>query len=217
MRNGDLAATALVLGRDAGRVVTDHRTSWVREVHIGDRDYFVKVYEYLSWTSRLRDFAHRTGPWARSRAAAEFDALAWLRHNGLPAPAPILVGETRRCGFLVRAVLVTEAFDGESVDALLPRLDAADRSRLAAAIGDLIGRLHRLGFRDGNLDLRNLLARRVDADTWVVAKIDSPRHRLLAPGRDDRWARADWDRLLPQLAHHGLDSAARAAASAAPR
>lgn len=215
VRNGSLAARLLSLRRADGRVVTDRRTSWVREVRIDARRFFVKSYEYDTWASRLRDFGHRTGAWARSRAAAEFDALVWMRRHGLPAPEPILVGERRCCGFLARAVLVTAAFPGEPVDRLLPGLDSGDRTALAAAIGDLVARLHRLGFRDRNLDLRNLLAHRDEAGAWVVAKIDSPRHRLRAPGTRDRLTRADWQRLLPQLAGHGLDAAAKAGAAAA--
>lgn len=214
VRNGAVAGATLALGRGEGLPVTDHRTSWVREVRIGGSRFFVKIYEYDTWGSRLRDLAHRTGPWARSRAAAEFDALTWIRRHGLPAPEPILAGEARRCGFLVRAVLVTAAFAGEPVPAWLARLDPAERRALARAVGELVGRLHRLGFRDRNLDLRNLLARREVDGTWTVAKIDSPRHRLRAPGHVDRLLRADWDRLLPQLARFGVDAEARAAADA---
>jgi hypothetical protein len=47
-----------------------------------------------------------------------------------------------------------------------------------------------------------------------VAKIDSPRHRLRAPGSVDQRLQADWDRLLPQLARYGVDVVARTAADA---
>ena len=211
-----LVRTTLTLGRDQGLPVTDHRTSWVRRLAAPRGTVFVKVYEYSSWASRLRNLARRTGPWARSRAAAEFDALIWLRAHGLPAPAPLWVGEQRACGFLRRAVLVTAAFDGEPCDALLPTLAPPDRSALARAIGTLVARLHTLGFRDRNLDLRNLLARRTDDGVWQVAKIDSPRHRLRRAGStDDPAARADWARLLPQLARFGVDADALVAAATA--
>lgn len=215
---GELTRATLALARQDGRVVTDHRTSWVRELPLLGRSFFVKVYEYPTWGSRLRDFARRTGPWARSRAAAEFDALAWMRQHELPAAEPVLAAESRRGGFLTRATLVTAAFAGEPVGDWLARIGPDERTALARAIGDLVGRLHRLGFRDRNLDLRNLLAQRDDGGAWTVAKIDSPRHRLCAPGReDDRLAAADWARLLPQLAPHGLADTARAAASGAGR
>ena len=212
VRNGAVAGATLALGRGEGLPVTDHRTSWVREVRIGGSRFFVKIYEYDTWGSRLRDLAHRTGPWARSRAAAEFDALTWIRRHGLPAPEPILAGEARRCGFLVRAVLVTAAFAGEPVPAWLARLDPAERRALARAVGELVGRLHRLGFRDRNLDLRNLVVHCSHGE-WAIAKIDSPRHRLVPPGRPtDSLAREDWARLLPQLEALGVAAAACRAA-----
>ncbi|MBX3461875.1 MAG: phosphotransferase [Planctomycetes bacterium] len=214
----DAAFVAAVLDprRGTGRVVTDHRTSWVRERRTPHGAYYVKVYEYATWASRLRDFARRTGPWSRSRAAAEFDALAWMRRHDLPAPEPILVGEERTGGFLRRAVLVTAAFPGETLDRCFARLQPGERRALAEALGNLVGRLHVLGFRDGNLDLRNLLAHHDDATGWVVAKIDSPRHRLRRPGpRRDRGWQADWARLLPQLSAFGVEEIVRAAAATA--
>jgi hypothetical protein len=47
----------------------------------------------------------------------------------------------------------------------------------------------------------------------VVTKIDSPRYRLVRRGQpDDRLARADWARLLPQLEPFGIADETRAAA-----
>lgn len=210
------AAATLQPTRAGGQLVTDQRTSWVRRVATRYGDVFVKVYEYDTWAARLRGGARRTAPWRRSRAAAEFDALAWLRQHGLVAPEPVAAGEVRRLGFLVRSVLVTTAFAGEPIDALLPSLAPGDRLALADTLGTLVGRLHALGFRDRNLDLRNLLAQRRSDGGWTIAKIDSPRHRLVAPGRrDDALARADWARLLPQLAPFDLADATRAAAERA--
>ena len=161
---------------------------------------FVKVYEYNTWAERLRDFGRRTGPLATPRAVREFDALAWLRREGFAAPPPLCAAVERRLGFVARAVLVTGADPGEPADRVLPCLDAPERMELVAAIEQLLRTLHRRGFRDGNFDLRNLLVAR-NGNGWRIAKIDSPRHRLVAPGiGDDRLARADWERLRPQLA-----------------
>jgi hypothetical protein len=188
----------------------------VRELRDPSGAFYVKVYEYHTWRSRLRDLARRTAPWSRSRAAAEFDALTWMRQHGLPAPEPLLAAEQRRLGFLVRAVLVTTAFPGEPVDAWLERLQPVEQTALVRAVGALVGRLHELGFRDRNLDLRNLLARRRPDGAWEVVKIDSPRHCLRRPGRRmDALARADWTRLLPQLGRHGLADIARDTAACA--
>jgi hypothetical protein len=202
-----------IAGRELGDPVTDHRTSFVRRLATPRGEVFVKTYEYATWPARLRDFGRRTGPFARSRAAREFDALAWMRRQALPGPAPIAVLEWRRMGFLCRATLITPRFPGDDVAALLPALPANQRVELARAIGELVARLHLLGFRDGNLDLRNLIARR-DPEGWIVAKVDSPRHRFAARGRaHDRQADADWRRLSPQLEPFVPASVARQAAA----
>jgi hypothetical protein len=153
-----------------------------------------------------------TGPFVRSRAAREFDALTWLAAHTSPAVLPCAVFEQRRCGLLVRAILVTLEGPGEPLDQVLPGFDTAARRVLAGALGRFVKRLHELGFRDGNLDLRNLLASRDERGGWQFVKIDSPRFRLRRPGpARDRWASADWHRLLPQLAAFGVADAARSA------
>jgi hypothetical protein len=141
----------------------------------------------------------------------EFDALAWLRQHDFAAPEPLAALVWRRFGFVARATLVTAAFAGTAADALLPALPTAERIEAARAIGAFVQRLHRLGFRDRNLDLRNLLGQRMSGG-WSIAKLDSPRHVLRAPGNElDALARADWARLLPQLERFGLGEIARAA------
>lgn len=198
--------------RDAGIPVTDGRSSWVRRLATTKGDVFVKTYEYQTWTSRFGNFGRWTRPGTTSRAAREFDALLWLGAHGFPAPEPIAVVEVRTLGFLERAVLITAAFAGEPASLLLPALAAAQRRTLALAIGRLVHRLHRLGFEDRNLDLRNLLAKATERG-WIVAKIDSPRHRRTRAPLDSSRAEADWARLLPQLEPFGLAAIARSATS----
>jgi hypothetical protein len=137
-----------------------------------------------------------------------------MQNQGIPTATPVAVVEIRRFGLLRRAILVTEAFAGASVASLLPGLAARQRDELGAAIGGFVAHLHRLGFRDRNLDVRNLLAQRTDDGRWLVVKIDSPRFVLRAPGRtDDSLAAADWARLLPQLAPFGIAAVAERAAN----
>lgn len=195
-----LPPVATLAGRGAGSVVTDQRTSFVRRHETARGTVYAKTYEYVTWGSRLRDFGRRTGPCATPRAVREFAALQWLRAHGFAAPTPLLAAVARRAGFVTTALILTTAWPGERADALLPTLDTHERTALCAAIERLLRDLHARGFRDGNFDLRNLLVRR-DGRDWTIAKIDSPRFRLLAPGQpDDALARADWLRLRPQLA-----------------
>ena len=112
--------------------------------------------------------------------------------------------ENRVAGFVRRATILTSAVAGRTAEDLLRGSEERTRLATARAIGHFVRALHRAGFRDRNLDLRNLI---VDGDR--VTKIDSPRHRLVKPGdHDDAMRRADWDRLLPQLAAFGVDRAA---------
>ena len=129
----------------------------------------------------------------------EWDALDWLRRNGFAGPQPLIAAEDRRFGFLRRGVLITEEWDGQPSDRVLAELAQKEADELIEAIEEFVRRLHAKGFRDRNLDLRNLLVRRVGR-AWEIAKIDSPRWRLVrGVSSDDRLARADWARLQAQI------------------
>lgn len=201
--------------RDFGEEVTDRRSSWVRRLRTDAGDWHVKTYEYATWNDRLRGLCRTTGPFVRSRAAREFDALSWLGQNAPPAAEAVGVFETRRLGLLRRAILVTATVPGEPLDRWLPQcVDNHERQTVAEALGRYIGRLHRLGFRCGNLDLRNLIAHRTETGRWQITLIDSPRYRLRQAGRQpDAHSEADWRRLLPQLLPFGLEAPARRAAN----
>ena len=190
--------------RALGRPVTDHRSSWVREVEVLNQRIFVKTYAYPTWRDRLRGLG-RTTACAPTRARREWNALHWLAGHGFEAPMPWLIAERRVLGFARYAVLATEAWAGQPLDQTLPGADGPTRELALRSLEDFVERLHRAGFRDRNLDLRNLLARRV-GDRFVVAKIDSPRHRIMPPSRRpcDRLARTDWERLYQSIVDAGI-------------
>ena len=205
----ELPDSVALSDRDTGEIVVDHRSSWVRRVSASASELFIKTYEYTSCGERFGNWAKWTAPWRRSRAAREWAALTWLRTHGFAAPEPLACFESRRLGFLRRATLITTAFDGEAADQILPTSDASTQRDLAAAIGAFVVALHERGFRDRNLDLRNLLVQHRGGQI-TIAKIDSPRFRLVQPGRrEDALAIADWNRLLPQLAQFGVADDAR--------
>ena len=127
-----------------------------------------------------------------------------MAQHDFPTPRHFACLERRVAGFVRRATILTSAVAGRTAEDLLRGSDEHTRMATARAVGHFVRALHRAGFRDRNLDLRNLI---VDGDR--VTKIDSPRHRLVKPGdRDDALSRADWDRLLPQLAAFGVERAA---------
>lgn len=201
--------------RSLGIAVASSRTSWVRRVRILASDYFVKTYDYATLGARLRGALRNTGPLQPSRARREAAALSWLRTHGFAAPEPVGWEEFRTFGLLRRAILVTAAFPGRRLDAVLRELQTPARAEVGVALGVFVARLHAAGFRDGNLDLRNLLLHD-DRSTLTFAKIDSPKFRLARTGsKEDPWVRADWKRLLPQLAPFALTEIVRDAATAA--
>ncbi len=135
--------------------------------------------------------------------------MRWLRSHAFPAAEPLLVWELRRYGLLHRALLVTARVAGEPLDRLLPRLPPAECADLLGSLRAWLDRLHAAGFRDRNLDLRNLIAERIPAagepaPRWRITKIDSPRWRLRGSSTDDRLARQDRQRLDAGLAAIGL-------------
>ena len=196
--------------RDLGITVTDQRSSWVRKIRAGSNVWYFKTYCYEDPIERFANWAKWTAPWRRSRPARECAAYSWLDEHGFPAPRNYACLESRSAGFLKRATLISAEVPGAPADQLLARCGASERGRIAVRIGDFVRALHRTGFRDRNLDLRNLI---VDRDQ--IFNVDSPRHRIVAARRrDDALARADWRRLLPQLAVHGVRAAAVEAADA---
>lgn len=203
LREAGLSSLERLSDRGLGGVITDQPSTWVRHARIASTDCYVKTYDYPTWRDRARGLGRNTAL-ARSRPARELAALKWLRAHGFEAPAGLAVVEARQLGFLRRATLVTAAWPGRPLDQLLPELSDDDRHVLLGELRHLVERLHGAGFRDGNLDLRNLLARR-NLGSWEIAKIDSPRFRLVAAGQTlDRWARQDWQRLRDSLAAAGV-------------
>jgi hypothetical protein len=188
-------------------VVTDHPTTWVRHAKVDTTDLYIKTYDYPTWRDRCRGLGRNTAL-ARSRPAQELAALKWLRAHGFGGPEGLAVVEARRLGFLRRATLVTAAWPGQSLDRLLPALGQPDRETLLADLRRFVDGLHREGFRDRNLDLRNLLARRNLGGCqrqWEIVKIDSPRFRMVAVGEPrDGLARQDQQRLAASLEAVGV-------------
>ena len=197
-----------------GAYVTGHRSSWVRRLADEADVYYIKTYDYPTWKSRYRGVGRNTFL-AISRPRREQRALTWLAENGFEAPRVravvesrvlgIGVGGTLLDGFLVRGVLVTDAWPGVPLSTLLPELDPNGQVAVLESLREFVSRLHASGFRDGNLDLRNILAREHDGTGWRFAKIDSPRFRLVrGRSQDDALASRDWQRLERDLATIGL-------------
>lgn len=208
-RAAGLGSIGALCSKQLGDPVTNRRSSWVRSATIRSIHLYAKTYDYPTPRDRRRGIG-RTTLLARSRAAREADALRWFDANGFPGPKPLLVAEARTFALLRRAVIVTSAWGDTDLRKLLGNCSSPPPSGLLETVARTIESWHRLGFRDRNLDPRNLLVQHNPAgnDRWLVAKIDSPRYRLrraasTEPPRD-RLARQDWARLLRGLEELGV-------------
>jgi Lipopolysaccharide kinase (Kdo/WaaP) family len=215
LRGQGLENLAALSAPSLGEFVTGHRSSWVRRLPHGATAYYIKTYDYSTWKSRCRGVGRNTFLRA-SRPRRERRALNWLAEHGFAAPRVLAEVESRTLraaagGFLTRAVLVTEAWPGDPLSTLLPELaTAARQSSVLVALEEFVAELHAAGFRDGNLDLRNILARH-EGSTWRFAKIDSPRFVVVRRGtRVDARAIDDWRRLGRDLSELGLSLPASA-------
>lgn len=188
-----------------GAIVTQHRSSWVRRLCTDHGVAYIKSYCYYTYADRFRGI-FRTTMWAPSRAAREAQALLWLKSHGFNAPNPLLVFECRSFCMLSLAVLVTSAGAGVRLDDHLSQVDDAGKHRTLAGLVQFVKSLHAAGFRDRNLDPRNILVAPAPGngvgtfEGYSFTKIDSPRYRLVAPGTGtDALADADWTRLRKGL------------------
>lgn len=190
--------------REAGESVRQNRSSWVCRLSIADRTVFAKTYDYPSRKDRWRGLFRNTA-FARSRAARERDAAEWLAtagldgSTGLQAPEPLLVAEWRSGPLLRRALIVTGAAPGRPLDELWPDLTPSERDGIRRQLGRAVEALHAAGYRDRNLDPRNLIVESRDGTTRIT-KIDSPRYRVIPTalrilGVGRTLARADRERL----------------------
>jgi hypothetical protein len=204
LRSLGLDSLEALSARQLGHLVTNHRSSWVRKVGIGGVEYYVKTYSYESWSDRWRGVA-RTTIFAPSRVSRERSALEWLAAHGFGGPTVRAVVEKRTLGWLSRGVLVTDAWPGDSMADLLPQLSSPDQTAVIDQLRTFVLRLHRAGFRDRNLDLRNILAR-LGPDGWELVKIDSPRHCIVQNSDpNDALAKSDWQRLTASLHELGFE------------
>ncbi len=204
LRSLGLDSLEALSARHLGLLVTNHRSSWVRKVTLGGVEYYVKTYSYEAWGDRWRGLG-RTTMLAPSRVSRERSALDWLAAHKFGGPKVRAVVEKRTLGWLSMGVLVTDAWPGDSMADLLPQLSSAERTTVLEQLKNFVRRLHHAGFRDRNLDLRNILARRGPGG-WELVKIDSPRHSIVQNSQpDDALAKSDWQRLTASLHELGFE------------
>ncbi len=156
-----------------------------------------------------------------SQPRLEWDMLAALRDEGIPAMRRVAFGELRAAGrpraafLLVEAVPWTTTLEHWLVPGF-PRpavLSAARRRRLLYETGRLVGRLHAAGFRWPDIQAKHIFADgTADAPSsrgWAFCLIDVERMTRLAPvdphAPPDREARRDLSRLSASLSPLAAD------------
>jgi tRNA A-37 threonylcarbamoyl transferase component Bud32 len=156
-----------------------HRT--VYRVALPGLSFYVKHFRLADARAWLRELVRP------SKARMEYDRIEAVRARGLPTVTPLAVGEAAgRAGpgesFLVtRALEQTETlndFTRVTLPALAPPRRTRVRQRLAAALGELVARVHDAGIDHHDLHAGNLLIRLGDDDRPWLFLIDLHAVRL---------------------------------------
>lgn len=195
------ALAALAQGREGERVAGS-RSSWVVRMRQGAIDCHVKTYVYPGLRDRVRGWFRNT-LLAPSRAAREVAAAQWLLAHGFAAARPLVLAEQRGFSGVRVAVVATETVAGDRLDRWLPTADESRRREVLRALAAWVEEVHAAGFRDRNLDLRNLIL--LPGEPPRFAKVDSPRFVIARSKGPDALSRADVARLTASLAALGLD------------
>lgn len=166
---------------DRGEVIStshDTRVLRFRAQEAGPLFYF-KVYRYHE-LRRLFTFTYR-----RSRTRTEYEALQYLRANGLPGIEPVAYGSHRVLRVIRSCFLITRAVDGSrDLDHALPDWERGgpERARALNPCADLVRRMHDVNFFAYDLKFRNMLVTERD-DPPSFHLLDHPKARVIASSR----------------------------------
>ncbi|MDD5706241.1 MAG: lipopolysaccharide kinase InaA family protein [Kiritimatiellae bacterium] len=144
----------------------------------------------------------------RSRYRHAFEISRALRAAGVPVPEPMAWAVCRRRGAIVREYYVMrEVASAESLMSLMERHDAApprQRRGVLEGLGELLGGLHRAGFRQRDFKDTNILVSARN-DRWHLTAVDCDGiRRVRRVGAGLR--RRDFFPLMQALALYGWDT-----------
>lgn len=164
----------------------------------GDRRVVIKRYNIKNFRHGLKLSLRR------GRAFASWEAAQMLAFYGIPTPCPLALVRQRRGLLHPVAYFVTEYLPGPDARSWFrdPRVDWAEKQRMAAAIADLLAQLKAQRIAHGDQKATNFL---IGSEGPVVIDLDAlrriPGHRFDRAWRRDmeRFARNWADR--PELAN----------------
>jgi tRNA A-37 threonylcarbamoyl transferase component Bud32 len=155
-----------------GILVNKHRNRQVEQVllpspHRGreggnDVGFYVKKEFAVSWHNRFRNAWHGFG-WC-STAVREGAILQALREAGIGCPEVVALGEDRRQAF----VLLRDHSDMIELRTFLQQAPAAERNRLAVALGRELARMHDAGFDHPDLFAKHILVASAEARFCIL-------------------------------------------------
>jgi hypothetical protein len=186
--------------QEGERIAQSRSTSVFRVPLAGGGAVFIKQYRFPTFLDGLRGMFRGT-LFGRDKAQREFENLSRMKEKGWPVPRPLAVGREWGGLFLKACVLVTEEVEGaERADLFLTRHPPPSRRKRAEGIeaaAEGVARMHREGYADGSLALRNLLLKWSPGGCRIF-KVDC---------RKGRWRTPVGVRALEDLAR--LDAGAR--------
>lgn len=130
---------------------------------------------------RIRSLRHLLR--GESTCAREWRNLVALRRVGFPVPRPIAFGERRRKGDLQALLLLEEIPRAWSLDRWIEEWEKGgwpsprDLHAAIDAVSAVVGRLHRLGYRQGALYPKHVFLERTKQGAWRVSLIDMEKSR----------------------------------------
>jgi hypothetical protein len=174
------------------------RSGWsgMMRLHQNDQTYYVKK----QCNHLCRTLRH---PFGWPTVSREHDNIRRLQALGITVPQPVFHG-SRRTAEGYEGLLVTEELAGFTDLAAQEHRSPAEKSRLAVAVGHMLGRMHRHNLQHSCLYDKHIMVRWQDGEP-TVALIDLEKlHPAWLPGKAARhdmeqlqrhqkiWQAADW-------------------------
>lgn len=180
---------------EQGEILKSGRTATVAKISFMGKAYIIKRYNKKSTVHRLaRSFKE-------SRAAVSWRNGHFLRFNGIPTAAPLLMLEQRVAGLRFGSYIVTEYISGEHAFDYFSEDDhSSTAQQMAGELANLVRILHSCGFSHGDLKAHNIW---IAGGHPLLIDLDGMRKNRSSK-QQERFANKDWSRLFRDLGQRGV-------------